>query len=493
MTFVCALKMKAAFSLLLLPAALGAADALPAPADVTAAMRKAAIFYQEKLSVHGGYATEWKADFSMGMTEHKKSPTVISIQPHGTTTMGLALVKAYRATGEVVFLKAARAAAGALIECQLSSGGWDSDFDFAPDLVKKYHLRSDVLKGDAETGKRRNRSTLDDNKTQSALLFLLELAHLPESRDDAELHAALKAGLDALLAAQYPNGAWPQQFSGPADVSLPVKKAAYPQEWPREFPGVKYDAFYTLNDGNMEEIVKLLLRAHELTGKARFLASAEKAGGFFLLAQMPEPQPVWAQQYNFEMEPVWARKFEPPAVGCGEGVGVMRTLVDLWAVTGKEAYLQPLPAALKWFQANALPDGQYARFYELRTGRPLYFVKDTYELTYDDGNLPTHYGFKIELAKSLANVRSLMEKPREELLKGRAGPDSEKAWTSKAKGAAGKAARAVASLRPEGYWQSKEGGEIQARDFVEHFNAMTLYLEGAAKGGESFAKLLNNP
>ncbi len=45
---------------------------------------------------------------------------------------------------------------------------------------------------------------------------------------------------------------------------------------------------------------------------------------------------------------------------------------------------------------SLLADGQIARFYELQTNRPLYFVRDTYELTYDDSNLPTHYGFKAK-------------------------------------------------------------------------------------------------
>lgn len=475
------------FPALFLPVSLLAADALPDPAAVTSAMTRAAAAYQEKLAVHGGYATRWRGDLSAGRTEHKESPTVISIQPHGTTTMGLALVRAYRATGEAALLKAARAAAGALVECQLSSGGWDSDFDFAPEQAARYHLRAHVLAGDTEPGKRRSRSTLDDNKTQSALLFLLELAHLPESAGDAELHGALKYGMDALLGAQFPNGAWPQQFSGPADPGLPVKKAAYPAEWPREFPAVKYDGFYTLNDGNMEKIVELLLRAHDLAGEARYLEAAKKAGEFFILAQMPEPQPVWAQQYNYDMEPVWARKFEPPSVGCGEGAGVMRALLDLWAVTGEERFLRPIPPALKWYEANALPDGRYARFYEMRTGRPLYFVKDTYELTYDDSNLPTHYAFKVELAKSLAGVRKLLDTPREKLLRDRAGPTTEKSWTSIAKGAAGKAARALGSLGADGLWRGDDG--VEARDFVEHFHAMTAYVEGARKGGEEFAKL----
>ena len=51
---------------------------------------------------------------------------------------------------------------------------------------------------------------------------------------------------------------------------------------------------------------------------------------FLLLAQLPEPQPGWAQQYNIEMEPEWARKFEPPAVTGGESQKVIATLLTLF-------------------------------------------------------------------------------------------------------------------------------------------------------------------
>ena len=129
--------MKSACLFLALALPAFSADPLPDPQAVLVAMKKATAFYHDKLAVHGGYASGWKADFSAGMTEHKESPTVISIQPPGTTTMGLALVKAFRATGDMQFLRAARAAAGALIECQLASGGWDSDFDFEPEQAKK--------------------------------------------------------------------------------------------------------------------------------------------------------------------------------------------------------------------------------------------------------------------------------------------------------------------------------------------------------------------
>lgn len=35
-----------------------------------------------------------------------------------------------------------------------------------------------------------------------------------------------------------------------------------------------------------------------------------------------------------------------------------------------------------------------ARFYELKTNKPLYLTK-TYELTYDDSDVPTHYSFTV--------------------------------------------------------------------------------------------------
>jgi hypothetical protein len=56
--------------------------------------------------------------------------------------------------------------------------------------------------------------------------------------------------------------------------------------------------------------------------------------------------------------------------------------------------LEPIPRALEYLQRSRLSDGKLARFYELRTNKPLYFTKD-YELTYDDSDTPQHYAFKV--------------------------------------------------------------------------------------------------
>jgi hypothetical protein len=56
-------------------------------------------------------------------------------------------------------------------------------------------------------------------------------------------------------------------------------------------------------------------------------------------------------------------------------VDIIRTLLDLHLYTGDAGYLKPIPPALEWFQRSRTPNGQWARFYELKTNRPLYFTK----------------------------------------------------------------------------------------------------------------------
>lgn len=462
---------------------------LPAPVEVKAAMKKAASFYRNEVAFNGGFAWKWPKDMSIAKGEDHESGTLIMIQPPGTPAMGLAMLRAYQVTGDKLFLQGAREAASALMWCQLASGGWDSDFDFNPQKARNYHYRRDIEAGDTDRGSRHASTTLDDEKTQTALLFLLELAHEPACADDKPLHGALKFGLEGLLAAQAPNGGWPQHYSGPADASAPVKPAALPKAWPRTWPNVDYTGYYTLNDGNILNVIRLLLRAHELEKDERFLKAAKKAGDFLLLACLPQPQPAWAQQYNRDMEPVWARKFEPPAVSSRESEGAMRALLDLWIATGDEKYLKPVKPALAWLQKSRLPDGNWSRFYELETNVPLYCKRDTYELTHEDKDLPTHYVFQTDeyFVRDVEKLAADLATPREELLRKKGSPDNAKSWSSQAKGQAAKVNTALKSLDSKGRWIKDD--LIDAGEFVKHFKAMSSYLEGAQKGGETFEAL----
>jgi hypothetical protein len=121
-------------------------------------------------------------------------------------------------------------------------------------------------------------------------------------------------------------------------------------------------------------------------------------GDFLFLAQMPDPQPAWAQQYSHAMQPIWARRFEPPAVTGGESQDVLETLMRIYRATGDKKYLEPIPRALAYLKKSKLSDGRLARYYELESNKPLYMTRrgDEYTLTYDDSDLPDHYGWKVE-------------------------------------------------------------------------------------------------
>ncbi len=358
-------------------------------AEATRALHKVISFYRQDVGYEGAYLWRYSADLTRQEGEGKANKTSGWTQPPGTPSVGEAYLKAWRVSGDERCLMAAKEAAYALIRAQLQSGGWSSHFDLGAEGRRRYAYRVDGR----QAGKN-NYTTFDDNKSQSALVLLM---HVDEALNfkDPKIHDAVSYALEKMLAAQYPNGAWPQQFIGPPDKSkFPVSKASYPETWSRTYPKKDYRGYYTLNDNNMSVITEMLFEAHRIYEREDCFAAAEKTGDFFLLAQMPAPQPGWAQQYDLEMHPAWARKFEPASITGGESQSVMRSLLNLYRFTGKKKFLKPLPRALAYYRKSELPDGKLARFYELHANRPLYFTKD-YQLTYSDADMPTHYGFKV--------------------------------------------------------------------------------------------------
>lgn len=467
--------MRALLLLLLSPLTLQASD--PDPATVLTAIEKAAAYYYEELSVEGGYASSWDRITGIGFTEHNESSDLISIQPHGTTTMGLALVRAYEATGSEILLRFATEAALCLTKCQLSSGGWPSDFDFHPERAKRYHRRIDQLDGDMQKGKRIDVSTLDDNKTQSALRFLLEYSRTAGVETPASVEASLRFGLGRLMEIQASNGGFPQQYSNETRSTVPPElKASIPDEYRRDWPKEKYSRYLTLNDDNLLHITSLFLRAAEIKSDDSYLEAAQRCGNFLLLAQLPEPHPGWAQQYDDSMQPVWARKFEPPAVSSIETMGALETLYELWIATGDQKFLEPFPAALNWLSNSRLDNGKWARFYELGTNKPLYCDADDYSLTYSDENLPSHYGFQIaeSFARKIDRMRKDLERPRENVVLSRSGEKGKEA-----RSLAGKVKIALETQDKDGYWINE--GKIDAKRYVTHLNTMSDYYKALTK------------
>lgn len=349
-------------------------------------LKKAASYYHDKVASHGGYVYYYSLDLKERWGEGRASADTIFVQPPGTPSVGMAYLSAHAATGDAFYLDAARKAGEALVQGQLESGGWTQVIHFAQPKKGKVGRYRNGIRGSW------NVSSLDDGQTQAALEFLIR-ADRAFNFKHAGIHEAAGYGLDALLKAQFPNGAFPQVWIGPVAAQAVVRARFPSYDWRTEGRVKNYWDYYTLNDNVAGNVSDTLIAAHQVYGDKRYKDALEKLGDFLTLAQMPDPQPGWCQQYNYEMFPIWARKFEPPAITGWESQDAMETLIKIARYTGRKNYLDSIPRALEYLKRCLLPDGSIARYYELRTNKPLY-MDVRYQLTYDDSAVPGHYGWK---------------------------------------------------------------------------------------------------
>lgn len=441
----------------------------PTPEQAASALLRAVQFFHAQVSFGGGYLWEYSGDLKLREAEGKVYDSRVWVQPPGTPTIGEAFLEAYEATGDRAPLEAALDAAYVLVESQLHSGGWD------------YYVTLDPAE------KQPLRTCLDDDTTQAALRFLMRADKTLGFRD-AKIHAATIRGLESLLVMQYPNGAWfvfwktpPKPY--PAE-DYPVLKASYPATWSRT--PERAQICYILNDNLVPDVVHTMLDAWEVYRDKRYLAAAKKGGDFLRLAQMPEPQPAWAQTYDVKMKPVWGRKFEPPAISGAESQTVLESLLALYRRTGEKKYLAAVPTALAYLRRSRLPDGRLARFYELQTNRPLYFTRD-YQLTYSSDDMPAHYKFiwesRLEAIEAeyqgllVADPATLASPPKADPAK-----------------LAAQAAAVTKALDSRGAWVERgiirfhkvepPSGVIKCQTFADHVHLLSQFLV-AARGAQA--------
>jgi PelA/Pel-15E family pectate lyase len=496
--------MKPASVFLLAAVALSAQT--PSRDEVLRAMRTSADFYRHKVSTEGGYHFYYTSDLSYGRSESAEGPTQIEVQREATPIVALAYLRAWEATGDRAFLDYARDAARALVRGQLCSGGWDYLIEFDPEKRKDYQYRSDGNCGEDKRGI----TNLDDNVTQAAIRVMMRVDKALGFGDNS-IHSATMFALDKMAAAQYPIGAWPQRFRKPPDAAMhPVKRASYPEPWSKKWPGPDYQGHYTFNDNSIADAIDMMLEAARIYNEPRFRASAEKGGQFILLAQMPDPQPAWAQQYDRDMHPAWARLFEPPSITGGESQGIMRILMTLYRETGDRKYLAPIPKALEYLKRSTvartdaevfrrLPAGPVlARFYELKTNRPLYITKgsrisaaglgsrmvDGYQISYTPESVITHYSVLVsgrDLDSIERDYRSLLAAEPEKLRRPEAlqglSPWSERAVPipDHVEVLAADAKRLIASMDARGAW-TKMGTIGRANRLIFTYAAKDMML-----------------
>lgn len=488
----------------------GSAQELSA-ADVQQTLVKVVRFAHERVARHGGYVYLTSSDLALREAEGIPGPQTVWVQPPGTPSVGAALLRAYQASGDETIRKAAYDAALCLTRGQLHSGGWNYSIHFDPAERSKWSYRRDLqgqlipdptpaaakqsTGGWADWKQRKvkgNITTYDDDVTQAATRLLIEWDKELQFKD-AEIHDAALYSLRALLATQYPTGGWSSSWDRlpdepPSVEQYPVKKASFPesvsQQWPKDFTGC-----YVLNDSQMSNCIDTLLLAWRTYNDQKYLAAAKKAGDFLILAQLPEPQAAWAQQYDANMQPCWCRAFEPPAVTGGESQKIIISLIALYEATQDKKYLAPIPAALAFFKRSELPGKRLARFYEVKTNRPIYFERGPggkgHVWTYSDKNIADGYGYIVS-----SNVDEL-EKKYQDVLAGKSVtvPKPPKPGSGPS---AGRVKEVIAALDDRGAWLEKgtirdaegkkvdpAGGIIRSETFIKNLDVLSGFVRAA--------------
>ena len=271
----------------------------------------------------------------------------------------------------------ARAIADAVLLYQSPVGAWPKNTDLA-------RPRPAAMSA-AEAAADPNGNTIDNDGTTLPMEFLARMV-LPTG--DARYRAAFERGVDYLLAAQYPNGGWPQFF--------PLRDGYYSR--------------ITYNDNAMIRVLTLLRDVAAGTPHYAFVdagrrtkAGAAVARGLDVILRTQLKQggalTAWCAQYDERtLEPAWARNYEPPTLSGSESVGIVRFLMEVdqptpevaAAVEGAVAWLKSVAIKGLRYEEVTLADGTrdrrvvadpsapplWARFYDLGTNRPIFTGRD---------------------------------------------------------------------------------------------------------------------
>lgn len=330
---------------------------------IKAAIDRGGVFFRS-ISTEGGYVYHVSLDLTERWGEGRLDAHTIEVQSPGTPAVGQTFLRAYEATGNRKHLEAAFDAGRALIRGQNELGGWGHTIRFNSSKAR--------------------RVSFDDNQTQGAIRFLMAL---DQRMDDESLTAAIDKALTLMVRSQLDNGGWPHMYP----------------------PNGDYHDYATFNDNGINDCIAVMMDAVKFYPNPEYKACQDGVGRFLLISQLPPPQPGWAQQYNEFLQPAWARDFEPPAVCPLVTLRNLTTLMDLYDATGRSQYLKPIPDAIRWLVASRMPNGLWARFVEIGTGKALYYDRDRIRVDTPDQlhiERRTGYGYENDLSHGLQQAKT---------------------------------------------------------------------------------------
>jgi len=294
------------------------------------------------LEVQGGWHTlySWPTllgSFAQGRA-HVDAPEVVDTNKYQSTprTAG-EMLYAFQVTDDYRCLAAAQRSAELLLAAQAPEGWWVRGYRLDPRGVQP--LAGAVVQ-------------LQDRVQSSPTYFMCAMWR--QTGDERYLQAARRCG-EFMLRAQNPNGSWSHHFVPEKDIG----------ETALGLPGGG-----ELNDGTINDGIDMMALMHHMTGERAYVEAMRRAGEWLLRAQLTGATVGWAQQYDAEDRPVWARGFEPAAWAWQGTEYACEALSHLYRFSGDERYLQAIERTLAWVRQIA-PDGEVHAYYDPATGRPI--------------------------------------------------------------------------------------------------------------------------
>lgn len=307
----------------------------------------------------------------------------------------------------------ARHIADVVVSFQTPAGGWSKNLDmtgparlhgqsYATDNLSKHTGPEDF---DAPKDPHWNYvGTLDNDATNTELHFLALISAATPGKAGDPYRTSFIKGIRYLLAAQFPNGGWPQV-------------------WPLE--GGYHDAV-TFNDNAVTESAEVLTAVAGGGSDYAFVpADLRRRSGIavqhaldcILATQIivNGTRTIWAQQHDaLTLAPVSARNFEPVALATGESADVLLYLMKL--PHPSPTAVASVQAGVAWLKTSAIygqvwtgerrtPGGRHlepeagagpiwARYYSITTGKPIFGDRDkTIHDTVNDLSLERRNGY----------------------------------------------------------------------------------------------------
>ncbi len=410
-----------------------------------------------RLQRAGGYPLGSKDDGSLMWSDRGPSyplfPREYSIQD-GTPLIGGVYLSMYEIEPNQIYLDVAKDVGDALLAIQDENGGFYYDG----------RRHKDGSGWDPHPWNIRRSTILDDNVMQSCMSYLLDIYN---ATGEVKYLLGFEKSITCLNSIELPQGGWKQRSN---------------------YPDNAYQSQVTLNDNAFHDVVMMLLKSYSMfTGNSSYLETAERAGDFLINTQGNGGslfQQGWAQQYDSNLQPCWARDFEPPAICSMQTASSIRILIELYLVTNDTKWLDPIPDAITWLNSSEtkLDEDTWARLYELESNIPIYGIEHgknrNPQYMYDVEDARAGYSWQrsfgvpeaIEAYQQLVNLSYSIP----DFIEWRSSLSSIESLEQIA-------FELVQDLNPSGFWIDSDaswldGGQIVSRTFAYKTNLIFLYL-----------------